>query len=153
MTGPAPVLEAQILIDAPRERVWEVVSDLRAMSERSPETFKQGFIGGIRPGGVQVNLNRRKAFVWPTASRIVTLDAPRLLQFYVYGPATMWTFSLSEAEGGTLLTERRTTPRGKPTLLTRAVAGAFLGGVPGHDDELLDGIRATLAAIKAEAEA
>lgn len=146
-------LQAQTFIDAPRERVWEVVADLRAMSDRSPETLWQGFLGGVKAGGVQVNLNKRNSVVWPTASRIVTFEPPRLLQFYVYGPATMWTFSLDERDGGTLLIERRTNPLGRRTVLTRVVAGALLGGADSHDEELHAGMESTLAAIKAEVEA
>lgn len=146
------LLEAAVRIAAPRERVWEVVADLRAMAERSPETVWQGFLGGVRPGGVQINLNRRKAVVWPTASRIVTMTAPRLLQFYVYGPATLWTYTLAEDGDGTMLTERRSNPRGRRTVLTRVVAGTLLGGADSHDAELLQGMHETLAAIKSAAE-
>ena len=66
-----PPLEASIHIDAPPARVWQIVADQRRMNEFSPEVYRQKFFGDeIGRGTVSINLNKRKGFFWPSASRI-----------------------------------------------------------------------------------
>lgn len=148
-----PPLEASIHIDAPPERVWEVVADQRRMNEFSPETYRQKFFGDeIGRGTISINLNKRKGFFWPSASRITEFVPHQRLAFYVYGPADTWSYDLAPDGGGTLVTERRELKNGKRSFLSKITAATALGGIDSHDVELKAGMETTLARIKAEAE-
>ena len=95
MATPIPPIEASIHVDAPPARVWEVVTDQRRMREWSPETFRQKFFGDeIGLGTRSLNLNKRKGFFWPTASRITEFVPEQRLAFRVYGPGDVWSYDL-----------------------------------------------------------
>jgi uncharacterized protein YndB with AHSA1/START domain len=148
-----PPLEASIHIDAPPARVWEIVSDQRRMNEWSPETYRQVFFGDeIGLGTRSININKRKGFLWPTASRITEFVPEKRIAFYVTGSSTFWSYDLAQDADGTVLTERRELKGGKRSILSKLTAAVALGGVEEHDVELAAGMKATLARIKAEAE-
>lgn len=148
-----PPLEATIHIDAPPARVWEIVSDQRRMNEWSPETYRQVFFGDeIGLGTRSININKRKGFFWPTASRITEFVPEQRIAFYVTGSSTFWSYDLTPEADGTVVTERRELKGGKRTILSKLTAAMALGGVEEHDVELTAGMEATLKRIKAEAE-
>ncbi len=147
-------LEANIDIEAPPEAVWALVSDLRRMSQWSPEVIFQGFTTKqVRQGTRSLNLNKRKAFIWPTSSHITDFEPNTKISFYVMGPAAQWTYELEPTTTGTRLTERRDLRRSKRSIASRVTATLALGGIASHDAELIEGMNATLAQIKAEVEA
>ena len=93
------------------------------MSEFSPETYRQKFFGDeIGRGTVSINLNKRKGFFWPTASRITEFVPEQRLAFYVYGPADTWSYDLEPDGDGTLVTERRELKGGKRSILSKITA-------------------------------
>jgi hypothetical protein len=152
-----PALDASIHVAATPDEVWAAVSDLKAMRRRSPELVGTWLFGRPRAGRRGVNLNRRKGFVWPTTSRIVQWKPPALdngrgvFRFHVWPTNVDWSYEIEPADGGTLLTERRTAlPH--PSLSVRLTARIALGGADAHDAELRDGMERTLAAIKADLE-
>lgn len=148
----API-EATTRIDATPAHVWEIVSDQRRMNEWSPEVWSQKFFGGdIGLGTVSLNINKRKGFFWPTASRVTEFVPEKRIAFYVYGPAAQWSFDLSPDGDGTVVTERRELKGGKRSILSKVTAAFALGGIDEHDAELVAGMETTLARIKAEAE-
>lgn len=147
-------LEAGIDIDAKPEAVWALVSDLRRMSRWSPEVIFQGFTSKqLRKGSRSINLNKRKAFIWPTSSHITDFEPNKKISFYVMGPAAQWTFELEATATGTRLVERRDLRRSKRSIASKVTASVALGGIESHDAELVAGMQATLAQIKAEVEA
>ena len=153
MSERVPPLEASVHIDASPARVWEIVADQRRMNEFSPETYRQKFFGDeIGQGTVSINLNKRKGFFWPSASRITEFEPERRLAFYVYGPADTWSYDLEPNDNGTLVTERRELKNGKRSILSKVTARFALGGIDSHDVELKAGMETTLSRIKAEAE-
>jgi uncharacterized protein YndB with AHSA1/START domain len=153
MATPIPPIEATIDIDAPPARVWQIVSDQRRMNEWSPETYRQKFFGDeIGLGTRSLNLNKRKGFFWPTASRITEFVPEQRLAFRVYGPGDVWSYELTPNGEGTTVTERRELVGGKRTILSKITAAMALGGIDEHDVELVAGMETTLARIKAEAE-
>ena len=112
-----PPLEASIHVDAPLARVWQIVADQRRMNEFSPETYRQKFFGDeIKRGTISVNLNKRKGFFWPSASRITEFVPEQRLAFYVFGPADTWSYDLAPDGDGTLVTERRELKNGKRSI-------------------------------------
>lgn len=147
------VLRAAVHVDAPLERVWQVVSDLRRMGEWSPECFAVRVWGGrMREGAWLTGVNRRKAVVWPTTSRIHRYDEGRAIGWTVLESGARWEYELAPGEhGGTRLDERREMPRGA-TWLAHGFATLFLGGEARHDEEALAGMHTTLARMKEAAE-
>lgn len=152
MSGEA-ALEADIEIDASPDQVWSVVSDIARMGEWSPECRKVMVFGATRKGAHVVGLNRRRWVVWPTNSRIVRYEPGRTIAWRVYENRATWSYEVEPtADGGTRLIERRTLPPPGIAPVSAALAKVFLGGVGGHDSELLDGMRTTLERIKTEVE-
>ena len=133
--------------------MWGIVSDLPRMTEWSPEVVFQKFTGNeIRQGSRSINLNRRKGFVWPTSSKVTDFKPEEKISFFVFGPAAQWTYELQATTTGTRLTERRELKGSKRTVASRITVAIALGGIEGHDVELIEGMNKTLAHIKAEAE-
>ena len=62
-----------------------------------------------------------------------------------------WSYDLEPTANGTRVVERRTALP-DPSLSVRLTARWALGGADNHDTELLAGMQATLAALKAEIE-
>jgi uncharacterized protein YndB with AHSA1/START domain len=153
LTDVAP-LEATVEIDAPPAEVWSLVSDLRNMPRWSPQcarTFVRGG-GPVELGSRMVNLNRRGLLVWPTQSKVVRFVPEQEIAFRVKENWTVWSYTLEPtATGGTVVTARREAPNGVSDVSVR-LTKAVLGGVEAFSDELVEGMRQTLARIKADAE-
>lgn len=149
-----PAREASISLHTPPADVWAAVTDLKAMRRRSPELVGMWLLGAPRVGRRGINLNRRKGFFWPTTSRISQWTEPTATTAGVFGfdvwPTNVeWSYEVAPQGTGTLLTERRSAVI-DPNLVVRATAKLALGGQDGHDAEMHDGMRATLAAIESE---
>lgn len=145
------LLQAQIDIDAPPAKVWELISDLRLMPQWSPQCRMMKPFGPLRPGTRTINVNRRKFLVWPTTSRVTEVIAERKLAFRVNENNTVWTYELEPTATGTRLVESRHAENGvKP--VSNLLVNALMGGVPSFEDELIDGMNASLTRIKAAAE-
>ncbi|KWX24619.1 MULTISPECIES: SRPBCC family protein [Mycolicibacterium] len=147
----APLLQAQIDINAPVDRVWALVSDLRRMPEWSPQCRLMKTLGPVRPGARTFNLNRRKFMFWPTTSRITEVIPEQKLAFRVDANNTIWTYELEPTETGTKLIESRHAENGT-SAVSNALVNALFGGVPSFENELVEGMNASLARIKAAAE-
>lgn len=147
----APLLQAQIDIDAPVERVWSLISDLSRMPEWSPQCRLMKVLGPVRVGARTVNLNRRKFTFWPTTARIVEFIPQQKLAFRMDISNVIWTYELEPTETGTRVVESRHAENGT-SAVSNALINTFMGGVPGFEDELVDGMNASLARIKAAAE-
>lgn len=147
-------LEAAVEIDASPVAVWDVLYDQRRMNEWSPETYKQAFIGSpLKAGTLSLNLNKRKAAVWPTLSRYREVVPARRLAFHVYGPAAVWSYDLEPTEsGGTRVVERRRLVNDRAAIASVVTATLMLGGAESHDREILEGMHTTLQRLKAEVE-
>jgi uncharacterized protein YndB with AHSA1/START domain len=147
----APVLHAQIDINAPVSRVWALVSDLDKMPQWSPQCRLMKAIGGLRQGGRTVNVNRRGKMFWPTTCRITELVPEEKLAFRVNENHTVWSYELEPTEAGTRLTETRHAENGT-TAVSNFLVSKFMGGVPSFEQELIEGMNASLSRIKAAAE-
>ena len=155
-SGGLPPLEAETDVDAPVEVVWTLLSDLRAMGERNPETVRMFISAAPAVGTRGVNVNRKGAIVWPTTTRVTrwkppTHDGSAALAFHVGPTDVEWSYELTPTATGTHVVERRSAlPRAGRVV--RVASRWFMGGAVHHDVELLDGMHRTLAALKREAE-
>ncbi|HYO03798.1 MAG TPA: SRPBCC family protein [Mycobacterium sp.] len=145
------LLQAQIDIDAPPEKVWALVSDFRLMPQWSPQCRLMKAFGPLRPGTRTVNVNRRKFLFWPTTSRVTEVVPERKLAFRVNENNTIWTYELEPTATGTRLIESRHAENGVKAV-SNLLVNAVLGGVPSFERELIDGMNASLSRIKAAAE-
>lgn len=144
-------LEATIEIDAAPAQVWALISDPRRMAAFSPQVVKTVVRGGgpVTKGTKFLNLNHRGPVFWPTQSMVVRFEPHTDFAFRIRENWTIWSFALEPTtDGGTRLTQRRETPKGISNLSLRLTRVA-LGGVPKFTGELAEGMRETLAKVKA----
>lgn len=149
MSEPLPIA-ASVEMHATPEEVWTLLADPRRMPEFSPELRKVFMLGRRRGEGARfVGLNRRKAVVWPSNSRVVRYEPARAIAWHVLEANATWIYELEATAAGTRVTGRRELPGYTVTsrLMTRV-----LGGAHGHDRELAAGIRQTLERMKAVVE-
>lgn len=149
----APLLQAEITIDAPVSKVWELVSDFGRMPDWSPQCRLMKPLGQVRPGTRTLNLNRRNKFmVWPTTCTITEVVPEQKLAFKVDANRTVWSYELEPtASGGTRVIESRHAENGT-TAVSNLLVKTLMGGVPSFEQELVDGMNVSLARIKAAAE-
>jgi uncharacterized protein YndB with AHSA1/START domain len=105
----APTAVAETWIDAPPERVWEVVSDITLMPSMSTELQSSDWLDGDGPalGNTFVGRNKHAAMgEWETVSRVVECEKDRVFGWDVQGydePGSSWRFTLEPENGGTRL--------------------------------------------------
>jgi len=146
----APLLQAEIEINAPVSKVWGLISDLGLMPKWSPQCRLMKALGPVRPGTRTINLNRRNYLFWPTTSTITEVIPERKLAFRVNTNNTLWSYELEPTETGTRVVETRHA-QGIKAISTMSV-NAVMGGVPNFERELVAGMNDSLARIKAAAE-
>jgi uncharacterized protein YndB with AHSA1/START domain len=147
----APLLQAQIDINAPVPKVWALVSDLSRMPQWSPQCRLMKTFGPVRQGARTINVNRRNRMFWPTTSTVTEVIPEKKLVFRVHQNNTIWSYELEPTDTGTRLVETRHAENGT-TAFSNMSINALLGGVPSFERELVDGMNATLSRIKAAAE-
>ena len=147
----APLLQAQVDINAPASTVWSLISDFRRMPEWSPQCRWMRPLGPVRPGSRTFNLNRRNLLFWPTTSTVVELVPEQKLAFRVNLNNTVWSYELQPIDGGTRVIESRHAENGVKPISSVAV-NAMMGGTESFERELVEGMNASLAKIKAAAE-
>jgi uncharacterized protein YndB with AHSA1/START domain len=150
MNQPLPI-SASVEVAASPEKVWELVSDVKRMSEWSPECRKIVVLGSRKKGiGTNfVGVNRRGWAVWPTTSRVVRFEPGRAVAWKTRESGATWSYEIAPTATGATVTGRRELP--SFSIGTKAMA-PLIGGAEGHDHELAEGIRTTLERIKAAAE-
>lgn len=146
-----PLLQAQIDIDAPPQKVWALISDVRRMPQWSPQCRWMRPFGPLRPGTRTLNLNRRRRLFWLTTSTVVDVLPEQRLAFRVDTNRTIWSYELEPRAEGTRLTESRHAENGVTAFSSLSV-NALLGGNTSFERELVEGMHASLASIKAAAE-
>jgi uncharacterized protein YndB with AHSA1/START domain len=147
----APLLQAQIDINAPVAKVWELVSDVARMPQWSPQCRVMKPLGPLRQGTHTFNLNRRGKLFWPTTSTITEVIPEQKLAFRINANGTIWSYELQPIPEGTRLVESRHAENGVSPIANLTL-NALLGGSDSFDRELVDGMNTSLANIKAAAE-
>jgi uncharacterized protein YndB with AHSA1/START domain len=155
----APVgerIEESVEIDAPAERVYEMVADLPGMGRWSPENQGGRWLGGATeasPGARFKGRNRNGWRRWSTKVTIVAADPGRELGWEVRSlrlPVSEWRYRFEPtARGGTRVVEITEDRRGKVILaLSKPVTG-----VSDRPNSNREAMRATLQRLKEAAEA
>ncbi len=147
----APLLQAEIDINAPVSKVWGLVSDLGRMPQWSPQCRVMKALGPLRPGTRTLNLNRRGMLFWPTTSVITEVVPERKFAFRVPLNTTVWSYELEPTATGTRLIETRHAENGV-TAVSAVATKVALGGLDTFERELVEGMNQGLARIKAAAE-
>lgn len=146
---------ATVRVAAPPERVYAIVSDVTRMGELSPECTGGRWLGGATgpaPGARFRGTNRRGWVRWATTNEVVTADPGREFTFDTKQSGTRWSFTMEADGDGTLVTEARSPWRDRP-LVAKVASKLLLGGLDEHEEEMRQGLRATLDRLKAVAEA
>jgi uncharacterized protein YndB with AHSA1/START domain len=120
----APLLQAQVEINAPVAKVWLLVTDFSRMPEWSPQCRMMKPLGPLRPGTRTVNLNR----LYPPITSTVTEVIPeRKLAFRINANHTVWSYELEPTAVGTRLVESRHAENGV-TPFSSLVVNLLFGG-------------------------
>lgn len=147
----APLLQAQVDINAPVSKVWSLVSDFRRMPEWSPQCRMMRQLGPLRNGTRTINVNRRNFLFWATTCTVLEVVPDEKLAFRVNTNNTVWSYELQPIPEGTRVIESRHAENGVTPFSAMGVR--FMGGAEQFDREMVDGMNVSLAKIKAAAEA
>jgi uncharacterized protein YndB with AHSA1/START domain len=153
-----PKVDVDIYIDAPPERVWDVVVDLTRMGEWSSENKGGEWIDGEPALGSKFRgRNQREDFVWETVSVVTEFSRPRAFAWAVGdpdNPAATWRYDLAAEGAGTRLRQSAVMGPG-PSGLTMAIER-----MPDKEERIIErrceehrrNMMATVEGIKAAAE-
>ncbi len=147
--------EVSLRIEAPPERVYEIVTDIAQMGRLSPECTGGKWLDGATGPAVGARFkgsNKRGIARWSTTNEVVDADPGKAFSFETKQSAARWTYRLQPDGSGTLVTESRQMFKERP-VIAKVYATLMLGGIDDHDDEMRDGMRRTLERLKAIAEA
>lgn len=98
-------------VDAPPEKLYELVSDVRRMGEWSPETRRAEWVGGATGPAVGARFkgtNQHGPVRWSTKPRVVVADEGREFAFVVSHlgkDMTKWSYRFEPDGEGTTVTE------------------------------------------------
>lgn len=145
--------EVSLHIDAPAERLYDLVADVTQMGRWSPECTGGRWRGGATgpaEGARFRGANRRGPMRWWTHCTVTKADRPRAFEFRVNESGMVWGYRFEPQGEGTLVTEYRDHTRAVNPL----VKFVQVSGLIGRDREALmvDGMRDTLERLKAAAE-
>ena len=144
---------ATIDVSAAPEDVWRFVTDVVALSRRSPQVLRTAVVPApVRLGSWMFNVNHSGWRVWPTSARVVRYSPFEDFAFRMNENFTVWSYRLEAIEGGTRIVHRRETPQGISAPVRAAIPLMF-GGDSAFTAELLEGMAQTLEALKADIEA
>lgn len=148
-----------IRIDAPPERVWALITDVRRIVDFSPECIRVQWIGGATGAEVGARFagtSRVGAFEWTRNCTIVEVRERRLFSYEAWdepdeAPQSRWSFEITEDDAGTVLQQRFShVPAGRSTV--RLMAESDPAGAESTIAErrvmLIDGTRRTLEAMR-----
>lgn len=145
--------ETSVTIGAAPEKVWEMVSDITRMGEWSPgNTGGKWILGAKGPqvGAKFLGFNKRGFARWFTTCKVIECEQPTSFAFQVIENKMKWGFRLQPTgDGGTMLTQWRDRDK-LPSAPIRAAAKVIFQGKV--EEEMVDGMQQTVAAIKAKAE-
>lgn len=158
MADRRPHDEVSVEIDAPPERVYALVSDITRMGEWSPECrscrWAKGSTGPAVGARFKARNKGRRGPSWFNTPTVTVASPGREFAFNRGGPGIgsyTWRYVLEPTATGTRLTESYDAERPLPRV-TSWFTAKWVGSAD-RDEDLREGMRTTLARIKAAAEA
>ena len=144
-----------VTVNASAETLYDLVSDITRTGEWSPvckACWWDDEADAGQPGAWFTGRNELPHRTWETRSQVVAADRGREFAWMVGGKYVRWGFTLSPAAAGTVLTESwEFLPDGLAMFREKYGADAD-AQIADRTQQALDGIPATLAAIKRIAE-
>ena len=127
-----------VVVDAPVQDVWQVVSDVRRTGEWSHECRSAQWLAGATDAAPGVRFrgrNRTRGLRWTRLCEIVAVDEPselawRTVPSWRYPDSTGWSIRLMPAGRRTTITQSFTVLRAPPRLLE----WVYIRLIPGHQD-------------------
>lgn len=149
--------EVSLRIDAPAERIYDLVSDITQMGRWSPECTGGRWLDGATGPAVGARFkgtNKRGVMRWSTQCTVTVADRPSRFEWQVAQSGMRWGYRFEPVDGGTEVTEV-TEYREKTRETPFYVRLVQRSGLLGRDRErlMVDGMRATLQRVKEAAEA
>lgn len=145
--------EVSLHIDAPAERIYDLVTDVTQMGRWSPEctggTWLDG--GGPTTGARFKGSNKRGLMRWSTKCTITKADRPSAFEWQVAESGMVWGYRFEPDGEGTLVTEYREKTREIPFYVKLVQRSGLIGRDREH--LMVEGMRQTLERVKAAAEA
>jgi uncharacterized protein YndB with AHSA1/START domain len=142
-------------VEAPGERVYDLVSDITRMGDWSPESQGGRWLDGASGPAVGARFkgrNQRGWRRWSTTCEVTEADPGEAFAFRVTSIGGMrvatWRYRMEPAGSSTTVTEEWTDDRGG----TMKVLGRLATGVPDRAEHNRAGMQQTLTALKAAAE-
>jgi len=150
-----PLTHAEsIVIATPPEVLYDLVSDVTRTGEWSPVCRACEWDDGAtrQVGDWFTGHNETPTRTWETRSQVVAADRGREFAWLVGGRLVRWGFLLEPVAGGTRLTETWEFRREGQELFVERYGDDASAQIEDRRTAALEGIPATLAAIKAIAE-
>jgi uncharacterized protein YndB with AHSA1/START domain len=145
--------EISLHIDAPAERIYDLVADVTQMGRWSPEctggTWLDG-AGGPAVGARFKGSNKRGLMRWSTKCVVTKADRPSAFEWQVSESGMLWGYRFEADGAGTLVTEYRQQTRDTPFYVKAVQRSGLLG--KDRDHLMVDGMRQTLERLKQAAE-
>jgi uncharacterized protein YndB with AHSA1/START domain len=144
-----------MLIEAPAETVYDLISNPMRMAEWSPECVRCRWTAGAQRAEVRARFlgtSRNGRRRWTTTSTITEMRPGELFAWevtYFRRPVARWEDRIEPADRGVRLVESVVDRRGR---VLRAVS-PIITGSPDRDRRNRDTMETTLLAVKAAAEA
>ena len=142
---------ARVTVNAPVERLYDLVSDVTHMGQWSPETIRCQWIQGASgpvPGARFKGTNKRGPVRWTTKPTVVVAERGREFAFETRD--TRWSYRFQPVEGGTELIESFELTRDEPAVIT--FASRYLLQIKDRKADLERAMHQTLERIKVAAE-
>jgi Polyketide cyclase / dehydrase and lipid transport len=151
--GVTPIFagEAHLWIAASPRRVYDLVSDLSRMGEYSPECYKVVWLDGADGPGVGVRArgwNRFLGMRWSRIVEILVADPEREFCFQtvpqapVYLDTTVWRYTFSAKDGGTMVRESYAMVKVSPWIHAFELLTQRPNKMPGWMQQTLERIKA-----------
>lgn len=149
--------EASEHIEASPEVIYDLVTDVSRMGDWSPECVQGEWLEGTAAPAVGARFmgrNRHGFARWSNKPRVTAADRGREFSFVVPDPlghdTTRWTYRFEPVATGTEVTETFELLRDLPLYLR--LSDRWFMGVQDRKADLESNMRATLQALKTEAE-
>ena len=143
-----------VTINAPAEKVYDLITDVTQMGRWSPECTGGKWADGATGPAVGARFkgsNRHGLMRWTTHCEVTKADPGKTFEWEVKESGTRWGYRFEPDTGGTKVTEYREQTADTPFYIKLVQRSGLIGR--NRDEFLVDGMRQTLQRVKEAAEA